>query len=189
MLGYGRTRGHMATRGRSGPCDLMLDGGLRTRSRLLPSWLWYTSASELPCILNKRCSSGGGYMWLSLDRVADRKLGSLVYDDGVIKVVVLEAIIIIVVPWLRELCQLRQGRLLDLRELDRVILQLLQCRVVQIVETVIRKVVHISMRPGDLSWALADDVAAAKALQLPVQVDRCRRNSIYANATTGCTAS
>lgn len=87
---------------------------------------------------------------LSLDRVADWQLGSLVYDHGVVQVIILEPVVVIV-------HRLGGAKLLGLRELDGIILQLLEGRDVEVVEAVIGEVVHLSIddSPGGGSGPFA----------------------------------
>lgn len=81
--------------------------------------------------------------------MADGQLGGLVYDNGVVQVVVLESVVVIVHG-------LGGARLLGLRELDGIVLQLLESGDVEIVEAIVGEVVHISIDawPGGGSGAV-----------------------------------
>lgn len=70
--------------------------------------------------------------------MADGQLGGLIYDNGVVQVVVLEAIVVIVHG-------LGGAKLLGLRELDGIVLQLLERGDVEIVKIIVGEVVHLSI--------------------------------------------
>lgn len=112
-------------------------------SRLLPSWLLYAPCRGRADIL----SDGWGRGWqLPLDGRANGELGSVIYDDRVVQIIVLESIIILV-------HSLRWRKLLRLGKVDGIILQLLKCGSVEIVEIIVVEVVHFFSPLSPLSWS------------------------------------
>lgn len=129
-LGYGRSGWRVECR-RWGRLSCL------SGSRLLPSWLLYTPRRWRTAILSNRWDLG----WqLPLDGGADWELGSTVNQDGVVQIVILEAVIIFVVA-------LGRVELMRLGELDGIVLQLLEGRIVEFVEVIVVKFVHLSIGP------------------------------------------
>jgi hypothetical protein len=92
-------------------------------------------------------------------------LGMLVDHDGVVEVVVLKVVLEGIGIVLGRRCSLRLAQLLGLGELDGVVLELLQHRVVQVVEAVVREVIH-----GRSLLRLTSDMA------MPLAVVRARQD-------------
>lgn len=70
--------------------------------------------------------------------MADRQLGGLIYDNSVVQIIILEPIVVIV-------HSLGGAEMLGLRELDGIILQLLENRDIELIEVIVREVVHLSI--------------------------------------------
>lgn len=75
-----------------------------------------------------------------------RRLGVLVENNGIVKVVIVELIL--------ENIVLRRSVLLGLGELDCPLLELLQSRVVQVVKAVVRELIHGRQFPRPVSKSL-----------------------------------
>lgn len=108
-------------------------------------------------------SLGDGVVGSGGSGVPERQLGEFVYDDGIVEIVILEAVVVVVrrdmlmlrLELLRRRgsCsrrgdgsrlggELRLDELLGLCEIDGVILELLQNVIVEVVEAIVGEVVH-----------------------------------------------
>lgn len=72
--------------------------------------------------------------------MADWELGSAVYDNGVVQIVIFQTVIVLI-QGLSRLGLMRLG------ELDGVVLQLLQGGIVEVIEIIVVKVIHLSIGP------------------------------------------